>query len=196
MIIEAGGERTNVVRFPIELRAAPSLALIREMEPDVRDIVFAAEGLGLNVASPDLQERIAAETTQRIAQQVLPLAPTEQRRALDELLRPVMTAAFDACREAGRAAKRSSKAAGDVLQALATGGYWMAPLERRADALLHEAALAMVEAHRRCQEARGVSRAVGMARRGEAWVPYDPVATSEWLAEAGAALWGGTAKEV
>ena len=64
----------------------------------------------------------------------------------------------------------------------------MEPLAGVAYDLLREATGLMIEAHGRCQEAHGVARAVGMARRGEAWSPYDPAATSAWLAEAGHAV--------
>lgn len=184
-------EQTNVVQFPVELRVAPSMALIREMEPDLRDVAFAGESLGLGVPAPDLQERVAAETAQQIVGQVLPLAPAARRRALDDLLRPVVARAVEACREAERATTMSAKAARDVLIALAEGGHWMEPLEKRADALLHEAAALLIVAHGRCQEAHGVSHAVDLARWGQAWTPSRSAELAEWLSETRRVL-GGT----
>ena len=63
----------------------------------------------------------------------------------------------------------------------------MEPLQERADALLNEAAELLIVAHERCQEAHGVHRAVGFARRGEAWTPYSAAETADWLIEAGGA---------
>ncbi|MEJ7715980.1 MAG: hypothetical protein WKF40_09905 [Thermoleophilaceae bacterium] len=63
----------------------------------------------------------------------------------------------------------------------------MEPLEESADALLNETAELLILAHQRCQEAHGVNRAVGIARRGEAWAPYSAAETTDWLIAAGAA---------
>lgn len=163
------------------------MALVGKLEPDGREVVLAGADLGLDLPPTDLFDQVDAETARCIAEQVLPLTPDGQRRALDEMLQPVLAAAVVACRAAKLASLRVAEAAREVMEMQTEGGHWMEPLEETADALLHEAALAMIEAQRRCQEARGVSRAVGMARRGEAWVPYDPAATSSWLAAAGAA---------
>ncbi len=175
----------NVVRFPLELRLAPSLAVIAELEPDAREVMLAGDLLGLALPPAGLRERVDEETARYIGEQILPLTPAERRRALDGLLRPVLAAAVEACRCAALAAERSGEAARDVEQARAEGQHWMEPLEGVAYDLLHEATELMIEAHGRCEVAHGVARAVGLARRGEAWSPYDPAATSAWLSEAG-----------
>jgi len=177
----------NVVRFPSELRVLPSLALIGALEPDLRDVMLVTDSLGLDLPAPDLCDRVDEETARYVAEQVLPLTASERRRALDGLLRPVLLAAVEACHSATLAARRSAGAAGDVRQARAEGGHWMAPLEGIAAARLHEAGCAVIEAHCRCCEARGVGRAVGMAHRGEAWVPRDPAGLSAWRTEEGMA---------
>jgi len=187
------GDLDNVIRFPVELRVPPSMALVGELEPDVREITVAGDILGLDLPPADLFGRVDAETARYIAEQVLPLTPDKQRGRLDEVLRPVLGAAVAACRKAELASRRSAEAARELLEAQSAGGHWMEPLEETADALLHEAAVSMIEAHCRCQEARGVSRAVGMARRGEAWLAYDAAETSSWLAETGAAVRAGGA---
>jgi len=69
--------------------------------------------------------------------------------------------------------------------AQAGGGQWLGLLERDADGLLSQSAELLVLAHQRCQEAHGVSLAVGMARRDETWTPYSVADTSDWLAGAG-----------
>ncbi len=180
-------ELSNVVRFPSELRVLPSMALIGALEPDLREVILLAGSLGLELPPPDLCDRVDEETARYVAAQVLPLTASERRRALDGLLRPVVLAAVDACRSAALAARRSAGAAVDVRQAQAEGGQWMAPLEGIAAALLHEAGCAVIEAHCRCCEARGVGRAVGLAHRCEAWVSRDPAGLLAWGTEEGAA---------
>jgi len=180
-----------VVRFPVELRAEPSMDLIHEIEPDAREVLLVAECFGLEPPLLDLCDQVDAETARFIAEQVLPLSRAEQRRALVELLHPVVVAAVAACGRADGMSKRSAAAAGDLLHAQASGGYWVAALEERSNARMMDAAALLIVAHCRCQEAHGVSRAVGMARRGEAWEPYRASEASVWLARAGRVV-GGT----
>ena len=181
-------ERSNVVRFPVELRLVPSITVIAELEPDAREVFLAGDLLGLELPPAELRDRVDEETARYIAEQILPLTPAEQRGALDGLLRPVLAAAVEACRRLALASERSGEAARKVEQVQAEGVHWIEPLEGVAYDLQREATELMIEAHGRCQEAHGVARAVGMARRGEAWTPYDPAATSAWLAETGHAV--------
>jgi len=138
----------------------------------------------------DLCDRVDAETARFIAEEVLPLSREEQRRALRELLHPVVVAAVEACGMADGMSRRSAAVAVDLLHAQASGGYWMAALEERSDARMMDAAALLIVAHCWCQEAHGVSRAVGMARRGEAWEPHRASETSAWLARAGRVVGG------
>ena len=157
-----------VVRFPVELRAEPSMDLIRAIEPDAREVLLVAECFGLELPAPDLCDRVDAETSRFIAEQVLPLPRGEQGRALRELLHPAVVAAVEACGLADGTSRRSAAAISDLLRAQALGRHWVAALEERSNARMMEAAGLLVVAHCRCQEAHGVSRAVGLARRGEA----------------------------
>ncbi len=163
--------------------------LIREIEPDAREVVLVAECFGLEAPLLDLFDRVDAETARFIAEQVLPLSREERGRALGELLHPVVAAAVEACGMADGMSKRS--AAADLLHAQASGGDWTAALEERSDARMMESVALLMVAHCRCQEAHGVSRAVGMARRGEAWEPHGASEASAWLARAGRVV-GGT----
>jgi len=86
-----------VVRFPVELRAEPSMDLIREIEPDAREVLLVAECFGLEPPMLDLCDQVDAETARFIAEQVLPLSREERGRALRELLHPVVIAAVEAC---------------------------------------------------------------------------------------------------
>lgn len=178
---------TNVVRFPIELRMAPSIDLIYEIEPDVREVLSVGESFFLVLPDLDLRDQVDAHTAAYIAEHVLPLAPHERRPALDEMLRPIVARAVEACRTADQVGKRSVEAQQRLHQAQVTGSSWLEPLEQAADGLLQEAAELLILAHQRCQEAHGVNRAVGLARRGEAWTPDSPEDTTNWLIAAGEA---------
>jgi hypothetical protein len=178
---------TNVVRFPVEERMAPSMSVIHGIEPDVREVLQVCEGFFLELPDSELANQVDAETARYIAEQVLPLAPAERGPALDDLLRPVVAAAVEACRHADRVGKRAVEAGERLALAQAGGGQWLGLLERDADGLLSQSAELLILAHQRCQEAHGVNRAVGMARRDEAWTPYSAAETSDWLAEAGRA---------
>ena len=46
---------TNVVRFPVERRARPTLELLRGIAPDVREVLNLAEAFGMEMPLPDLR---------------------------------------------------------------------------------------------------------------------------------------------
>ena len=178
---------TNVIRFPIELRAAPSMDVLYEIEPDSREVSRIAESYMLELPEPELFDLVDQETALHIALHVLPLAPAEQKAALAALLDPVVTLAVSACHDADRTSKRLVKAEALLLRATTEGGYTLQPLEENANALSQQAAELLILAHRRCVEAHGVNRAIGKARRGEIWTPNNPVENTEWLIAAGEA---------
>jgi hypothetical protein len=178
---------SNVVRFPIELRQAPSLGVVGEIEPDFREVCYVAESFAIELPPADLRHRVAAETADYIATHFLPLARHERRAALVELSRPVLAAAVEACRRAERAARRSAAAEQKLLRAETEGSYWVQSLAASADASLQEAAELLIAAHQRCEEAHGVSRAVAFAQRGEPWTPERSTELTEWLIAAGEA---------
>ena len=132
-----------------------------EVEPDVREVLFAADSLGLAMPAADLRDRVDEETARHIAEQVFPLAPAERRLALDVLLAPVAAAALRACADAAWASGHCAAALQDVEQARREGGHWMDPVEERAEVLAREAGTLLVVAYRRCQEARGGAGAAG-----------------------------------
>ena len=53
---------TNVVRFPIEERARPSIELMRDIRPDVRVLLANAETFGFEAPSPVLRSLADRET--------------------------------------------------------------------------------------------------------------------------------------
>ena len=111
----------NVVRFPIELRVAPSMEVIYVIEPDCREVFRVAESFKLELPDPDLANQVDAETAIYIAEQILPLSPSEQKAALDELLDPVLKRAVHACRFMDRVSKQSVQAELELLYAQTDG---------------------------------------------------------------------------
>lgn len=184
---DASDKVTNVVRFPSERAERPLMERVCAAEPGVREVLYAADSLGLAMPAAALRDRVDEETARHIAEQVLPLAPSERRLALDVLLTPVAAAALRACADAAWASGRYAAALRDVEQARQEGGHWLDPVEERAEVLAREAGVQLVVAHGRCQEAHGVARAVGLARRGETWTPCGAAETTAWLVECGAA---------
>jgi hypothetical protein len=174
---------TNVVRFPLEQRVAPSMEVIFGIQPDCREVERVAEAFHLELPPFDLHHHVDAQTAVHIAEHVLPLTPSERKPALDALLWPVLARAVEACRHADRMGQRATKAQERLLAAQVEGNSWLAPLEAEADALTQQAAELLILAHQCCQEARGVARAVGFARRDEPWAPFDPQAATLALLE-------------
>ncbi len=173
---------TNVIRFPVELRALPSLELLREIAPDVREVLGIAEAFGMDAPVHDLRGRVDVETAAHIASHVPTLAPYRERETmLAGLLDPVVETAVGACRLAHGVAVDASEAQRLLLEAQTQGGYWIDPLRDRAERLTERAAILLLEAHARAEEAEGVARAVGVARHGEVWTPRDHRAEEEAL---------------
>ena len=177
----------NVVRFPVELRVAPSMEVLYDIAPDPREVLLTADSYKLEPPNPELAHQVDAETARYVAEYVLPLAPSERKAALNGLLDPVVRRAVEACRDADRVSKQLVQAEQALLHARTEGGFSPPLLEEEANALSWRAAELLVLAHERCEEARGVNRAVGIARRGETWAPYSAAETSDWLVEAGSA---------
>ena len=179
MNIELMPGLTNVVRFPVELRVSLSIELIYDIEPDVREVLLVGESFFLELPEPDLHQQVDAETAIYITDHILPLTRDEQKLALDELLRPVLTRAVQACRRSEAVSKRSVEAQQKLLDAEIAGGYWLEPLQESADALTNAAAELLILAHQRCQEAHGAYRAIDLARRGETWTAE--TSATDWL---------------
>lgn len=173
MRIELVSGTDNVVRFPVERRARPTMNLLREIAPDVREVLQLVESFDLDGLAHDLQHGVDAEMADHILNHVRP-EPGPQRRAdLAALLAPLVACGVEACRVAHDAALAATKAQQRVVEAQTVGGYWLAPMEERAEALATTAAQLLIDAHVRAEEAEGAARAVGMAIRGETWMPFN-----------------------
>ena len=175
---------TNVIRFPVEQRARPSYELLTEIEPDIREVMNVAEAFALDSYDPNLKDATDQETARILAEQVLPVAGADLNKVLDELLAPAVERAVAACRVAHASSLRTVAAQQRLHAAKVGGSSWLEPLEEHAEATTLETAELLVAASARCQEVRGMKRAIGFAQRGEPWTLYDPHAESlEWLDE-------------
>jgi len=177
---------TNVVRFPVERRVWPTLELLREIAPDVREVLAMADALGVEAADPRLRDEADAEMAEWIVNQVPPAGP--ERAAMlagwreEALARPI-----SACRAVHDASLQLTDARQALVRAQTEGGYWIAPLRERVEALTEQVGLLLLTAHARAEEAEGIVRAVDLARSGQPWTPFDVRAATDWLIEAHAA---------
>jgi hypothetical protein len=170
---------TNVIRFPLEERVRPSIMLLHEIEPDVREVMNLAEAFQFTGPNLGLERAVDEETAAYIAEQILPAEPHELKVKLDALLQPVVDQAVEACRAAHAASKRAVAAHQTLHEATVGTGYSLGPLEARASSLTRQAVRLLIAAYDCCQQAHGVSRAVWYARRGEAWRPFDATEEAE-----------------
>jgi hypothetical protein len=161
----------NVIRFPVEFRAKPSIDLLIDVAPDSREVELIAEAFGLD--APDTEGRAKADRAmaERIAAMDLPVDRQERRAALDENLKPLIDRAVAACAEARQASLQSDANNEKFAKAQMEGGYWLAPLKAVADYWAVEAARLQIVAHEAAQTAHGAGRAIEFAKRGEAWRP-------------------------
>ena len=171
MWVERVAGAGNVLRFPAERRARPTLDLMRSLAPDGRDVLAVALAAGVDLASLDLRSAADAETAKHIDNNLGGGGHGATADALDDLLGPAVAAAVAANWAARDMALATAAAQRTLAQARRTGEGWLAPLRQRAEALRLSAVRMSVEAYARTEHAAGVARAVECARRGEAWVP-------------------------
>ncbi len=181
MRVELVTGTTNVVRFPLERRAPPTMDVLRAIAPDVREVLVVADSFGLALPDEDMREAADRAMAGHIAENVRPERGGERRAELDALLAPMVAGAIGACREAADAAQAATAAQQRVVDAQSRGGYWLPPLEERAESLTIGAARLLVEAHLRAEETEGSHRAIMLARRGATWTPFDLQAEAEAL---------------
>jgi hypothetical protein len=181
MRIELVVGTTNVVRFPVERRARPTMDLLRDIAPDVREVLLLVESFGLSLPKGDPRQAADAEMADYIANHVRPEPGAQRQAELDALLTSVVARAVVGCRAAHEAALAATEAQQRVVDAQSQGGYWLQPMEERAEGLTATAAQCLLEAHLRSEEAGGASRAVSLAKHGETWVPFDLQAEAEAL---------------
>ena len=181
MTAEVADYPSNVVRFPAERRARPSLELLYDIAPSPSYVLMLAETFGLEPPDPEVRNVADWAMAEHILNHVDPQPGPARKAALRGLLKPVIETAVSACREADKAASAAVEAQQRAERARAEGGYWLAPLDERASLLTRRAASLMLQAHMRAEQARGAARAVRLALHGEEWRQYDPQAEAEAL---------------
>jgi hypothetical protein len=161
----------NVIRFPVELRAKPSIGLLIDVAPDSREVELIAEAFGFDAPDPEARTEADHAMAEAIAKTDLPADPKARRAVLNAMLKPLVERAVAACAEARQAALRSDEAGAKLANAQMEGGYWLAPLEAAVDHLAFESARLQLVAHAAAQAAHGAGRAIECAKRGEPWRP-------------------------
>ncbi|MBG0808073.1 hypothetical protein IY145_01405 [Methylosinus sp. H3A] len=173
MRIELTPGMTNVVRFPIERRAKPSMELVRDIAPDSREVSLVIESFGFDDDIDGIRDAADQDMADDIAQKGARLSSTQRQAELDRLLQPIVERAVSLCRDAHDASLAAVKAQRQVVEAQSEGGYWLTPLSEQASARTFYAARLLVDAHVACQRAAGASRAIEIAKRGETWARFD-----------------------
>ncbi len=164
---------TNVYRFPVELRAKPSVVLLLNIAPDFERVSYVAESFGLEAPPYDLRDEAGQEMAEIISKMRLPDIGLERKALLTGLLNPLLDAAIKACRTSEKAEADSVAATEKLVLAERDGGYWLEPLAERSDYLAEEAARALVSAYAVYSKALGAARAVDLACAGIEWKPFD-----------------------
>lgn len=170
----------NVVRFPVERRARATLAHLRELAPDVREVLLIAETFGFETVPFDYRDQVDAETARHIAENA-PAPRLAPKALLRDVEAQAVSAAMAAVVTAKDGASRARSARSLLEMAELEGGYALGPLQDRAEFSAREAAALLIEAHGLCEAAEGVARAVRLARAGEVWAPSNSHAETEWL---------------
>jgi hypothetical protein len=173
MRIELTPGMTNVVRFPIERRAKPSMDLVRDIAPDSREVSLVIESFRFDDDIDGLRDAADQDMADYIAQKGARLSGSQRQSELDRLLQPIVERAVSLCREAHDAALAAVKAQRLVVEAQSEGGYWLTPLSEQASTRTFYAARLLVDAHVACQRATGASRAIEIAKSGATWAPFD-----------------------
>jgi hypothetical protein len=120
---------TNVIRFPVERRARPTLDLLREIAPDPCEVGNVAEAFGLD--NPTVGLRDGADAAEYIRDQLTSEPGDARRAALQAVLEPLLAQAVAACRDTHDAAVVASEAQQQLVRAQTEAGFWMEPLEDR-----------------------------------------------------------------
>src|ERR1700728_4368677 len=106
----------NVIRFPVELRAKPSIDLLIDVAPDSREVELIAEAFGFEAPDPEGRGRVDRATADRIAEIDLPVDREERRAALNAILKPFVDRAGAAGAGARQASPRSGGDNAEVAQ--------------------------------------------------------------------------------
>src|ERR1700691_6188793 len=155
----------NVIRFPVELRAKPSIELLIDVAPDSREVELIAEAFGFDAPDPGGRAKADQAMAERIAGVDLPVDRQERWAALSAILTPFVDRAVAACAQARQASLQSDADNEKFAKAQMEGGYWLAPLKAAADYWAVEAARLQIVAHEAAEGAER-SSSPSAARRG------------------------------
>ena len=163
---------SNVIRFPVELRAKPSIDLLIEVAPDSREVELIAEAFGFERARPGWAEQGGSrdggdDREDGFAGRSEGAAGGVERDA--EAARRSRGRRLRRSAPGGAAFGRSRRA--KLASAQIEGGYWLAPLEDAANHWAVESARLQLTAYEAAQAAHGAGRAIEFAKRGEPWRP-------------------------
>jgi hypothetical protein len=166
---------SNVIRFPVERRAVPSLGLLAEIAPDCREVWRAIKAFDIELEQDPADMRAGADraAAERIRDEVPPEPGSAWQCALTALLAPLVNRAVTLCAQASEARAAAEMASARLETARAEGGYRTLPHEHRAASLAETAARQLVDAYLAYEEAAGAARAVRLARADEIWRPFD-----------------------
>lgn len=168
MRIELLPGQLNVVRFPVEFRVAPSVGLLREIAPDVREVYAMAEAFGIEGPVHGLRDQVDRETAERI--DAMANADGELPDGfLDDWLHSMVVEAVEVCRVAHGKSLGVAKVQAALL-ALETGSrYGIEDLRVEAEAVTLGMAESLVRSYDCVERVLGAARAVSIARQGKKW---------------------------
>jgi len=164
----------NVIRFPVEQDARPTLALLREIAPDPRDVFYAVDAFRIEPPIHGLRDAVDRETAEFILNNIDEEPGARRRQELDGLLLPLVIKAVKLCQEHDRMAQEIDRAWGHYEKARGkddrASALWMNVYEAKVMA----ATQLLIEAYEASERVEGAARAVAYAMRGERWEPHDP----------------------
>jgi len=163
-----------------EPRARPSRDVLLDLHSQVGEIDDSLEEPMHERPWWGLWREVDAETAVFIAEQ-LTHAGRVSAAGLDGLLDPAVGRAIEACREAVSSWADLVKARERAAVPGNAGIAWFAD---QVEVLWARTVDLVAEAQTRYEEVRGIERAVGFARRGDAWVPYHSDEGLQWLLDA------------
>jgi hypothetical protein len=162
----------NVVRFPAERLARPSLSLLREVKPDFDAVYERAAAFALEFPWREARGDADVEMAEYILNNVAPEPGSLRREALDDLLGEVISRAVTASYQWRRAEERlhGLEASGSGLK---WNEQWAVELAGEANEAGEVVVRLMIAAYTASEVAEGAGRAIGLAAAGEKWEPRD-----------------------
>ena len=163
----------NVVRFPVERRVSPSLAVLRHIAPEASEIAVLAEVLGVPLAHMEWRLHGSEMIAACIDDHILPTDSKARLRALGWILQPFLVEGIQACRHAEWFLACALAAQLRCLASTQASDETAASAADTADAAWTAAAEAFVLAYQKSEEAEGAAQHVGLARPSEIQRPFD-----------------------